>query len=536
MYKTIKNIMYVLGISLLVFSTGCTDTMNEITELKTDRMFRPVKFESALNKTQVTLSWAAVEDALSYTLQISTDSLFSTLVVDETLTTNTFTKELQGSTDYFARVRANAANADESSRFNDKLAFRTPSENLFQGYTTMMTGLNTLNVKWSPAANATHLLLTAADESTRTIDLAANETASGEKVIAALANSTYKVQIYNGNILRGTLNNVVVEGDVYLEAGQDLAAAIAAASAGQVIVLQPGALFLTGSSVIRIDKNIKVRGLLPTNLPVLAMTSGTPTATSAMLGFTENAVIDYVRFENIDFTGYTDNNDTSIKIGYLFNNNLMSTVNTLSFDNCKLRNFGNTPLRVQGAKNQVIENAIFRKCIINDIGFTSTYAVVNSNSADFINNIVFEGCTVYNFKGSLVLRTGQTLKSIKISNCTINQGMQDPSSSRYLIDANTATFTEGGITIDRSIFGSSGNALGANGVRTTGTLAVTGSYYTTDYVDDPVNVVTSFSIKKFMTAYPGASTDLWNNPVNGDFTLKAAAFAGKGVAGDLRWY
>lgn len=525
----------ILAIIVSLFVIGTFTACDEDNNMELPYLFRPINFNVELNKTEATFSWAPVDSAVSYTLQVSTDSInYTSPVLDTTVTTLSFKYEFGGKTNYFARLKANAASDSKNSKFNI-LAFRTPAENLFEGYKSMMSDWKSITVKWRPGANVTSVKLFAGETEVKTVDIPSGNQLSGELQISSLDNAEYKVEIYNGLIQRGSVN-VTVEGDVYVEVGADVASAITNASEGQVIVLAPGALFQTGSSVLRLSKNIKVKGASPVNLPILAMTQGTPTTTSAMLGFTENAIIDYVRFENIDFTGFCDNNINGTKIGYLFNNNLMSTVNTLSFDNCKLRNFGNTPLRVQGAKNQVIENAIFRKCIINDIGFTSTYAVVNSNSADFINNIVFEGCTVYNFKGSLVLRTGQTLKSIKISNCTINQGMQDPASSRYLIDANTATFTEGGITIDRSIFGSSGNALGANGVRTTGTLAVTGSYYTTDYVDDPVNVVTSFSIKKFMTAYPGASTDLWNNPVNGDFTLKAAAFAGKGVAGDLRWY
>lgn len=536
MYKTIKKLVYIFGIAAFLFSTtGCSDLLDEVTELNTDRMFRPINFTSELNKTQVTLKWAAVEDAVSYTLQISDDADFNNLIVNEELTNTVYIKELAGSTDYYARVKANSAVESESSKFNESLTFRTPSENIFAGYTSMMTALNTLDVKWLPNANVTHLVVTAADLTSTTINIAAGEKTAGQKLLQTIANSTYKVEIFNDAIKRGEIN-VVVEGDVYLTAGQDLIAALTAATAGQVIVLEPGALFLMGSATYRFDKNIKVRGLLPTNLPVLTMTSGTPTATSSMLGFVDGSVLDYVKFENIDFTGYCDNSSAAIKIGYLFNNNLLTTVNTLSFVNCKLHNFGNTPLRVQGAKNQVIENVLFKNSTIWDIGFSSTYAIVNSNSADLINSITFDGCTVYNFKGSLVLRTGQTLKSITVTNCTINQGMQDASSSRYLIDANTATFTEG-IKIEKCIFGSSGGALGANGVRkTTGTLTVTGSYYTSDYVDEPTVVVTSYSIKSMMTAYPSASTALWNDPVNGNFSLKATSFAGKGVAGDLRWY
>lgn len=535
MKKINKNIFCILCFTTMLFSTACSDVFNEVTDLKTDRLFRPISFEYALNKTQVTLTWVAVGGAESYTLQISDDSLFNNLIVDQTLEKTTFSQELAGATDYYARIRANAKVVNESSKFNDVLTFRTPSENIFSDYATIMTALNTVTVKWTPGANVTQLKFTAADETSTNYNVSAEEKAAGQKVVSDLNNSTYNVEVYNGTIKRGGLD-ILVEGDVYLAAGQDLPTVIAAATAGQVIVLEPGALYLMGSATYRFDKNIKLRGLLPTNLPVLAMTSGTPTATSSMLGFADGSAIDYVKFQNIDFTGYCDNNSTLIKVGYLFNNNLLTNVNTLSFDNCKFHNFGNTPLRVQGGKNQVIENVQFKNCTIWDIGFSSTYAIVNSNSADFINNISFDGCTIYNFKGSLVLRTGQTLKAISVKNCTINQGMQDASSSRYLIDANTATF-ETGITIDKCIFGSSGGALGANGVRnTTGTLTVTGSYYATDYVDDPITVVTSYSIKKYMTAYPGASTALWNDPVNGNFTLKATSFAGKGTAGDLRWY
>jgi hypothetical protein len=45
----------------------------------------------------------------------------------------------------------------------------------------------------------------------------------------------------------------------------------------------------------------------------------------------------------------------------------------------------------------------------------------------------------------------------------------------------------------------------------------------------------STSLKAKMTSYSGASATLWTDPVNGDFKLKDTSFAGKGVAGDLRW-
>lgn len=539
MNKLLKKIAYIGCISAVFFTTSCNDIYNEVKTLQTDRLFRPINFAAALNKTQVTFTWAAVDSAASYTLQVSTDSLdYSAPVLDKTITDLKYVQEFAGATQFYARIRANASTETKTSKFNNTLSFKTPAENIFNGYTTLMTALNEITVKWTPAANVTQLVLKASDNTTKTVQLSASDISSGTKVITSLSNSNYTVQIYNNNVVRGAVS-VVVEGDVYLPAGTDLLAAITSATAGQIIVLEPGALYLMGSSTYRLSQNVKVRGLLPTNLPVLAMTSGTATATSSMLGFVDGSSIGSVTFENIDFTGYCENNTANVKIGYLFNNNVLTTVGSLSFNNCKLRNFGNTPMRLQGSKNQVIDVLTFSNCTIYDIGFSSTYAIVNSNSADLINTINFTNCTAYNFKGSLVLRTGQTLKSVNITNCTINQGMQDPSSARYLIDLNTAVFSGSGVTIKNCIFGSTGAALGANGIRyASGTpVSITGSYYTSDYVDDPVPVgATSTSIKSSMTLYSGASTALWNAPLTGDFTLKDTKFAGKTVAGDLRWY
>ncbi len=117
MYKIIKNIVYILTIATMLFSTACSDVFDEVKVLKTDRLFRPIGFEYTLNKTKVTLNWAAVIGAESYTLQISTDADFNNLVVDETLTKTTFEKELAGDTEYYARIKANAVNEAENSQF-----------------------------------------------------------------------------------------------------------------------------------------------------------------------------------------------------------------------------------------------------------------------------------------------------------------------------------------------------------------------------------------------------------------------------------
>lgn len=525
-----------------------TSCNNELDNLTMPYLFRPVNFNASLYKTIATISWAAVDSAKSYTLQVSTDSVnFTNPIIDSTLSGLSVVHEFAGQTTFYARIRANASDTTKNSKFNATLSFKTPAENIFLGYGTgnntgsiysaYMTAVNTLDIKWTPAANATHLILLSADGSTKdSVAISSTEAAAGEKLVSSLPNSNWTIKIYNNKILRGTTSGLI-EGDVILNAGDNLPTAITNATAGQVIILAPGAVFSLGTATYRLAKDVKIRGLSTSNRPVICMSSGA-TSTASALGFVDGSSMNYVKFENIDFTGYCDNNTAAVKIGYLFNNNTLTNVKSLSFTNCNMHNYGNTPMRAQGNKNQVVDTLKFNGCVINDIGFASTYAVVNSNSADLFNNIIFSNCTVYNFKGSLILRTGQTLSSINVTNCTINQGMQDGGSARYLMDLNTATFNgTGGVTIKNCVFGATGGALGANGLRyVAGTpVSITGSYYTSDYVDDAIPLVLSSSIKSYMTSYSGKSTALWNNPTTGDFSLLDTSFKGKGVAGDLRW-
>jgi hypothetical protein len=533
--KTKLMVAVMITFCLIGTFTACN---KEETPLALPYLFRPVNFNAALNKTVATLSWTRIDSAISYTLQISTDSLdYSAAVVDTTISGLSFTYELAGNTKFFARVRANAGDSTKSSQFN-LVVFKTPSENIFEGYKSEMVGWQTVLIKWLPGANVTELVLTAQDLTTKTVTIPVANAASGEIQVADLANSIYNVKILNGPIVRGQVP-VLVEGDVLLNTGDNLVTAIDNAVPGQVIVLTSGVVYEVGIATYRFGKTIKIRGSNPNILPVICMTEGGPTSTTSMLNLVDGSTINSLRFENIDFTGYCANNTAGTKIGYLFNNNVMTTISYLSFVNCKLHNFGNTPMRLQGAKNQVIDTLIFNKCTIYDIGFSSTYAVVNSNSADFFNNINFINCTVYNFKGALILRTGQTIKSVNVTNCTIDQGMKDDASSRYLIDLNTATFTGAGVTIKNCILGKTGGLKGANGIRyVDGTpVTIAGCFYTSDYVDDPVPPGTiSTSLKPRMTAYTGTSAALWIDPLNGNFTVKDNAFAGKGWSGDLRWY
>lgn len=521
--------------------TSCTEELN-LMELP--YLFRPINVDATLNGVKATITWSTVSNATNYTVEIYSDSLAfdsTNLVLTDTTSSTTYLVELAGETRYSARIRANASDTTKNSKFNGTLTFKTPAENLFTGYSSYMYDMHKTEIKWLPGANVTHLVYTASGLADSLVTVSASEALAGVKEVTALPNANYTVKIYNRSTLRGTVK-VLVEGDVFLSSAQtgDLATTLTNATSGQVIVLDSSSVFTIGTATYLFKKNIKVRGLSATTLPVICMSTGTSAGT-AMLGI-DTVTIDKIAFENINFTGYLTNNTSATKIDYLINNGAKFTLETLSFTNCKIHNFGRTPMRLKDGKEQRITNLIYDNCVINEFGFGSTYALVNVNTKDYITNITFNKCTMYNFKGSLILKTGAyPMGNVSLTNCTINQAVQDAAATRLLMDFNNAEFgATGGITIKNCLFGSTGPTGGvsiAAGIRAPNDkVALSGCYYTTDYIDETLVGGLSYTIKGKMTSYSGASTALWNDPLNGVFTLKDAAFVGKGTTGDPRWY
>ena len=131
--KKYKNRTYGTILILLIIVGIFSACKEEEPELQLPYMFRPINFNVELNKTVATFSWAKVDSAVSYTLQLSNDSLdYSKPLLDVTTTGLSLVKELAGDTKFYARIRANAADAAKSSKFNTALSFKTPKENLFQ--------------------------------------------------------------------------------------------------------------------------------------------------------------------------------------------------------------------------------------------------------------------------------------------------------------------------------------------------------------------------------------------------------------------
>jgi len=112
-----------------------------------------------------------------------------------------------------------------------------------------------------------------------------------------------------------------------------------------------------------------------------------------------------------------------------------------------------------------------------------------------------------------------------VESCTFNDMMP---AGYYFMDFNT--YTVAALNINNCIFGKTKDPALARGIRaSTGTNVVTNNCYnTSDFF------TVSFNIPGLIP-YSGLSTELFSNPVNGDFSIIDSKYAGKNTTGDPRW-
>jgi hypothetical protein len=536
MKKILINIGLIPGLFILLSLTACKETITPVvTELSFDRAFTPIGLTAVIsNVTTVTINWITEKNADHYVVEIyqgtdfSAASLVYTASIGGDLTTFSYVLPA-GDTQFTARLKTISSLEGVSDSKWNYVSFKTAPENLFAGYKSEMTGIGTCTVRWLPGTVATSLAFVNGTNITP-YTLTAGEIAAGVKNLTGIPNGIYEIRLMNGTFVRGK-TNIFLEGNVLLAAGGDLTTAIASVPAGGVIILTNGASFsFTGP--INLTKSVKIRGLYDTNLPIVLTVVNAATFhmfnIDAALTATDSLV-----FQNLNISGFPNDNSTNTRLRGMFDQDVTFPCNlgSIKFINCIARNFDRHLVRLRGTATQVINNIEINNCILYDYAFGSNYGVINSSAASSkILSFRIINSTICNIRGAIISYTsGTACQGITITNCTFNQLAMDAATGRYLIDLNTTTGT-GAITISNCIFGST--AAIANGIRpNTMTLSITGSYFTSDFNDG-----TASPIKSLLTAYAGASTALWTDPVTTrDFHFLDAGFVGKSSAGDPRW-
>jgi hypothetical protein len=92
---------------------------------------------------------------------------------------------------------------------------------------------------FSGSRGNSHLAAVCQRRHTATFTLSAEDLALGGRQVTGLPNGVYEVRLMNGNFVRGR-THVIIEGDVLVEPGGDLKAALDALPSGGVILLVNG--------------------------------------------------------------------------------------------------------------------------------------------------------------------------------------------------------------------------------------------------------------------------------------------------------
>lgn len=533
--KKILNIKVYL-MALLAFSfmlTSCDDDNEE--DLKAPRIFRPTAVEASVDRVNAKISWGSVPGAVSYTLQLFLDEV----KVYEVTTEETFYQftELNGGATYVAKVMANAKDASMNSRLAD-VEFSIPVENLFNNFRVYngVVDVRTVQVQWQPGNTVTHLSLVSAGE-TLLVEVSEAEREAGRKLVQVAENNVqYTISLINNENVRGTLS-LKVEGDVFLNDGDDITSAIASASNGQVLVLESGRTFVhEGTWTMVSGVSLTIKGGPGLVKPVFAFNniSGSTCISQADPG------VGYLRIDNIELTGAPAGDKSAAPAlwhPHFINKNGAGGFNEMVIENSIISMFGRNFIRYRSTSH--MDKLTIHNSIVNFTGATSDYAVVVMENDSYINEIVYSNSTFVGSNRGLVRNNSNVPNALfHLKNCTVNDFCD---AGRFMVELKSPIAS---VVFENSILGKTRGAVWNSEANTGGVFGMSpvdgavfsspGSYALSDFSQNLSEVGQTRKID--VPAYGRPSGDVFQNPDNVDYRIKDAAFGGRGTAGDPRWW
>lgn len=370
MENKFKNIGFIIGLFSLIF-VSCEDKIDPIVEkLDFARVFKPLDLKATIrNKTTVELAWTAGKDADSYVVEISEDSLLFTTIVK---TVNVTPKQipvsiaLDGQTLYSARIKGVSISGIADSKWTS-VAFKTDAENIFSPVAGTDIQATSVTLNWPAGSDVSNFLITPGNVQ-RTITVA--EKAAGIAIITGLTGETeYTVKMFKGTKQRGivTFTTLIdLGGATPVYPADNLSTVIAAAQAGDVLVLFPGN-YLAYSGAITINKSISIKGLRPTDKPIVHVK------------FVLEAGVQNVEIKDLEMTGNYIDPLTGLAaiLDHAFQYNTTGAIyGSLNVVGCRIHDYDKSLFAGSSTIASKIGSIAVTDCIVTNI---------LTNAADFID-------------------------------------------------------------------------------------------------------------------------------------------------------
>ena len=489
-----------------------------------DRLFRPVlKEDLTSDGNWIAVSWEPIKDAVSYTVELSKDS-FRTILSSATVDTTYYLFEnLKWEQLYQVQVKSNAQDTSKSSKFSNLGSIKTARfPSILNIPVSSEISDNAVKVSWanSGAAVTEVKILKASDSSVvKDVTLTSTDISNMYRIVSGLKGTTdYIIFLYSGTTVRGWANfttKAALSGNIIDLRDVDgrpsvLEDTLPVIPSGSIVLLKRGEVYTITNTPL-LDKSVTILSgtdLLNPDQATINLSSN--------FDVVSGSAIDSVVFKDVTLT----TPDYSSK--YVMNISQSCTIGKLGFEACRVEIMRGV-VRVKGGTVS-IDNFVVDKCVVDSI---SGYGVVNMDvSSAVVNNISITNSTIYKVEKFIVSTKSSGSTSVLVSNCTFNEMI---TGSNAIIDYGSKNVTNG-ITVTNCIFGvGKGGSTTLRDIKTGSGTSVNASnnYRTSDYVSSGTNDFPN------IITYPKSSTQIWEDPTNGDFKIIDASFPDN--IGDPRW-
>ena len=558
---------------------ACTDGNDWTTDAALSRLFgvddSKIAVEPGISTAELT--FAAQQGAEYYIVEVSTDSLYDDVPMGGTANSIVFGKEkqitktpftltgLKRESQYFLRMKSMADGKNESRwvYYKSHGTFKTLFEQIFEPLTAKDILDTYIDVHWT-SSEVDRLLVTqtvvtnpetGATEERVVLDktLTADEAVALAYRISGLTGGTeYTITIWNKGEKRGELKQmtaapmpdgdlkyILTDDDEYInnallnqlvaESGLDAPAIAIGVPAGKTVTL--GGLSEAGEpAALKIPEGV--------SLTIFGMPGGNKPVLEVEKSLAIDGAHTYIKFQNLVLTERNGGN-------YFIKQGNACNIGEIVFDDCVIKDWGNSVVRLQSSAAKVINKLVFENCLVSNISKSNGYLAIHVDASKngVINNIECHNTTFYNFdeknnKGFIYSKS-TPMESILMSNCTFRNILR---SGGYFIDfGDTSTGCSKDITIENTLFGRV-NAKDTRGIRSSNVPVVNNSYNTLELADgcywhkdaDEKDNPKTASFFEGLTTLSVSDADVFKDAASGDFTLKNDELISAKV-GDLRW-
>lgn len=557
--KSIKNILGTASMMALALSaTSCTDGNDWDVDGSLSRLFGlngdKITIETAETSATVTFSAftsKAVPSPEYYVFEVSKDSLYEGVEnaniikfgEDKTLTSSPVVLSgLDGDSKYYMRVKAMSSTSNESKwvYYKDGSSFKTKAEQIFNNVEATDLFEDHVNLSWTPGVDVTHITYANTNdaENIQTINLTDEEKAAGKYTLGGLnPTSTYTITIYKNDVKRGQLQVTTPAAMPAANFKYSLASDVTVISQDLIDEIAEKAKAAAGnetnySATIGIPAGAKVAlyGIndsdggktnvtIPDGMSVtfFGLAGGDAPTINLDKNFDIAGSHAFIKFQNVKL----EENGA----GYFINQSKACTVSEFTLENCEVSNLKTSFFRLQGSDAKSIGKLTLKNSIFTKLCAGYGFIHIDAGSGKgHLDNVEIDGCTFNSIcvTGKVFIFSKETdMQDITIKNSTF---YNCNGNGQYFVDFNTDTFGPSTFTIENCIFGKSADEATNKNIRSKTPATVANSFRTTDF----------FKVIKGVNDTEFSSTQLFKDPANGDFTIKAGTLKEK--AGDPRWY